>query len=183
VGGQARRGSRGLSNVSSRARRSCSPGPGAERWLDSFTGLRTGTLPRRTRPLPTTSDSDCDTAARYLRHLLVAGGRPQARHLTCPSASSLPDRGSCPSPRCTPSRRVRRTPAPRLTRQLPRPGRSGQAAPVNDRASAGPTTRSWRSPPTSSRPDCSRPPAFTGSKPAVRISRATSSPARSSSVT
>ena len=31
------------------------------------------------------------------------------------------------------------------------------------RASAGPTTRSWRSPPTSSRPDCPSPPAFTGS--------------------
>jgi hypothetical protein len=30
--------------------------------------------------------------------------------------------------------------------------------------------------------DCSIPPAFTGSKPAVRINRSTSSPARSSSV-
>ncbi len=53
---------------------------------------------------------------------------------------------------------------------------------INDRASVEPTTRSWRSPPTSSRPDCSVPPTFTGSKPAVRINRSTSSPARSSSV-
>jgi dihydrofolate reductase len=60
---------------------------------------------------------------------------------------------------------------------------SDQAPPINDLASAGPTTRSWRSPPTSSRLDCSSPPAFTGSKPAVRISRSASCPARSSSVT
>ncbi len=80
--------------------------------------------------------------------------------------------------------------APRLV-TLPRPGegghrpgwRSGQAAPISDRASAGPTTRPCRSPPTSSRPDCSSPPAFTGSKPAVRINRSTSPPARSSPVT
>ena len=61
--------------------------------------------------------------------------------------------------------------------------RSDQAEPINDRASAGPTTRSWRSPPTSSRSDWSIPPTFTGSKPAVRINRSTSSAARSSSVT
>jgi hypothetical protein len=68
-------------------------------------------------------------------------------------------------------------------KRCPRPGRrSDQAPPINDRASAGRTTRSWRSPPTSSRRDCSTPPAFTGSKPAVRINRSTSSPARSSSV-
>jgi len=67
--------------------------------------------------------------------------------------------------------------------RCPRPGRrSDQAPPINDRACAGPTTRSWRSPPTSSRPDCSIPPALTGSKPAVRINRSTSAPARSSSV-
>ena len=60
--------------------------------------------------------------------------------------------------------------------------RRDQAPPINDRASAVPTTRSWRSPPTSSRPDCSIPPTLTGSKPAVRTNRSTSSPARSSSV-
>jgi hypothetical protein len=59
---------------------------------------------------------------------------------------------------------------------------SDQVLGINDLASARPTTRSWRSPPTSSRPDCSIPPIFNGSKPAARISRSTSSPARSSSV-
>ena len=58
-----------------------------------------------------------------------------------------------------------------------------QVPSISDRASAGPTTRSCRSPPTSRRPDCSIPPAFAGSKPAAAISRPTSSPARSSSVT
>ena len=81
--------------------------------------------------------------------------------------------------------RGRSTPVNALPgRDVTRPGwRSGQAAPINERASAGPTTRPCRSPPTSSRPDCSIPPAFTGSKPAVRINRSTSSLARSSPVT
>ena len=52
---------------------------------------------------------------------------------------------------------------------------------INDRAWAGVTTSSWRSPPSSSRDDWSRPPACTGSKPAVRMSRSTSWAARSSS--
>lgn len=68
---------------------------------------------------------------------------------------------------------------PRRSRHLALPG--DQPPPISDHASVGSTMRSWRSPPTSSRPDWSTPPTLTGTNPAVRISRSHSLPARSSS--